>query len=130
MSRDLAGLEAIAAMMFDAELARLNAVSAELAARTAELAALAEARNARAEMLQSGGGGDDFAFLAGQDGLWSAWLVRTGARLSREAAEIAARREAQRLRAQKAFGKRDALRQMRAREDADRHRKQDRTRGD
>lgn len=130
MSRDLEGLEAIAAMMFDAELARLNAITGELAARTVELSALAAARKARAELLRAGEGGNDFAFLAGQDALWSAWLVREGMRLSREAAEIAARREEQRLRAQKAFGKRDALRQMRAREDTNRHRSDVRARGD
>jgi hypothetical protein len=123
MRKDLQNLEALAAMVFDAELAKLNDVSKLLAVRNGELTALAAARAARAEVLRAGSAGEDLAFVTGQDARWSAWLARTGARLSREVAEVAAQREDQRLRTKKAFGKRDALRQMREHEEKERRQK-------
>lgn len=119
MSRDVDGLEAIAALILDAELARLNVISGELMARKAKLDNLEAGRSAWAELIRSEAG-EHSAFIAGRDALWLAWLTRTRARLSVEAAAIAAQREEQRLRAQKAFGRRDALRQMRTRMDAER----------
>ncbi|GKY86684.1 hypothetical protein [Sinisalibacter aestuarii] len=116
--KDLAALEALAGMVFEAELARLDALSRALADRKADLAALDGARRKRAEALAGDCGADDLAFITGQDARWSGWLGRERARISREVAEIAARREAQRLRAQTAFGKRDALRMIREREAA------------
>jgi hypothetical protein len=116
MRKNLQELEALASMVLDAELARLDQASRELSARKDAVTALDDARAARATALREDGAAADPAFLTGQDARWSDWLAAKRARLMLDIAESAAGREAQRLRAQRAYRKRDALRQLRERE--------------
>lgn len=120
MSREFAELEALAKIVFEAEMAQLNTLSQEVNERRAALSELAEAKAARQTALADGRAIDDLAFLAGQDALWTAWLTLEGAQRSQSLAEAAARREDQRLKTQHAFGKRDALRQIREQDEAER----------
>lgn len=106
-------------MVFEAELTHLNAVSNEMKAKNGELIALAAARTDRAERLRAGAPGDDVAFLTGQDAAWSEWLSKRAKELSRDIAKLGAQREALRLVAKKAFGRQEALRQIRARQAAE-----------
>jgi len=108
MSGALRSLEEITAMVLDAELARLRQLSDELALLRAEAAELAARARARRETLAADG--PDLAFGTGRDALWLGWIARERARLNSEIAQLAARREAQRLIARTAFGRVEAIR--------------------
>lgn len=120
MRRGISELEVLAQIVFEAELARLKTLSQEVNEQHAALSELAAAKSQRQAALMESELRDDLAFLAGQDALWGKWAFLESARLSRSLAQAAARREDQRLKTQRAFGKRDALRQMREQADAER----------
>lgn len=122
MNQSLNDLEALATIVFDAQMARLNVLTKDLSARQTLLEELAAAKEARSSYLEAGHSENDLAFLVGQDSRWSRWLNQERQRLSKEVAEAAARREEQVLKTQRAFGKRDALRQIREKEEAARSR--------
>lgn len=124
MNRSVHDLETLATIVFDAEMARLNVLTKDLSARQTQLEDLAAAKAARSAYLEAGQSESDLAFLVGQDARWSRWLNQESQRLSKMLAEAAARREEQVLKTQRAFGKRDALRQIREKEEAARSREQ------
>ncbi len=113
MSDQLKTLEALVQMKLDAELARLRKVSEETRRRRDEIAALGAEVQARSEVLNGADLAGDLALQAGQDARWQAWIARETSRLNREAAEAAARREAQRMKARRAFGQVHALGEIR-----------------
>lgn len=115
-------------MIFESELTRLNAISLRLNGQNEELKALAAARAARASELRLGAVEEDIAFRSGQDGVWSEWLAKRGEEVSRNAARLGAEREKIRLAAQKALGRQEALRQIRARQRAEERLKSSRKR--
>ncbi|HHC29845.1 MAG TPA: hypothetical protein ENK80_04690 [Rhodobacterales bacterium] len=124
MSQNLRDLEALATIVFDAEMAHLNVLSNDLSAWRAQIERLAAERAARSAALDGAGGEPDLAFLFGQDARWAGWIHQERQRLAKEVANAAARREEQVLKTQRAFGKRDALRRLREREEAARNRMQ------
>lgn len=109
MSDGLRPLQDLTQILLDAELARLRQLSEETRLRQGDVARLGAALSARSEQLESTDSMDDLAFRTGQDARWQAWTAREKKRLMREAAEVAARREAQRKKAQRAFGQVEAL---------------------
>jgi len=109
MSDGLRPLQDLTQILLDAELARLRQLSEQTRLRQGDVARLGAALSARSEQLESTDSMDDLAFRTGQDARWQAWTAREKKRLMREAAEVAARREAQRKKAQRAFGQVEAL---------------------
>ncbi len=120
MSDRLRPLEELTRMVLDAELAKLRRLSEETRQRRDEIARLGAARAARSAEVTGADPARDLAFQTGQDARWQAWVARQHGRLSREAAESAARREAQRKLAQRAFGQVEALAGIRALDDEER----------
>ncbi len=120
MSDHFRPLEEVTQTILDAELAELKRLSDETRLRQDEIARLGAALAARGADLRGGSAADDLAFQSGQDARWQAWVAREGKRLTREAAEVAARREAQRKKAQRALGQVDAVARIRALEDEER----------
>ena len=117
MNDQLRSLQNVTQIILDAELAKLRRLSDETRLRQEKLAELVAVRAARSVEVQNGNASKDLAFQTGQDGRWQAWVARANSRLTREAADAAARREAQRMKAQRAFGRVDALARIRALED-------------
>lgn len=109
MSDDLRRLQDLTQILLDAELAKLQKLTEETRLRQNEVAQLGAALAARSEALKSPDPQADLAFQTGQDARWQAWTARAKKRLMQEAAEVAARREVQRKKAQKAFGRVEAL---------------------
>lgn len=107
--RGLAPLQRLTRMLLDAELAKLNRAAGEVAALRAEIARLASARAARTAAVANVDPDGDLALETGRDALWLEWSAAKRARLAREMAQAAARAEAQRLIAQRAFGRNHAL---------------------
>ena len=109
MTDGLRGLQDLTRMLLDAELSELRQLSEDARLKRQELDRLGAALAARSEALRGGDPFDDFAYRTGQDARWQAWTAGARAELNREAAAIAARREAQRKKAQRAFGRVEAL---------------------
>lgn len=109
MSDGLHSLQGLTRILLDAELAKLRHLSAETRLRQDEVARLDAALAARTQTLASTDPLNDLAFRTGQDAQWQAWTARAKKRLMRELAEAAAQREAQRKKAQHAFGQVEAL---------------------
>ena len=109
MTDGLRGLQDLTRMLLDAELAELRHLSEDARLKRQELDRLGAALAARSEALRGGDPFDDLAYRTGQDARWQAWTAGARAELNREAAAIAARREAQRKKAQRAFGRVEAL---------------------
>lgn len=120
MSDDLRPLQDMTRIILDAELAKLRQLSLETRLRQDEVVQIGAALAARSEQLKSADPLTDLAFQVGQDAQWQAWTACAKKRLLREAAEIAARREAQRKKAQKAFGQVEAFKGIRQLEDDER----------
>jgi len=117
MSEELRSLQDLTQMILDAELTKLRQLSQETRRRQDEIARLGAALAARSAEVKRADPSNDLALRTGQDARWQAWVARTNSRLTREAADVAARREAQRLTAQRAFGRVHALGKIRERED-------------
>ena len=120
MSDDLRRLQDLTQILLDAELAKLQRLSEETRHRQDEAARLGAALSARSDVLKRTDPLADLAFQTGQDARWQAWTARARKRLVREAAEIAARREAQRKTARRAFGQVEALAGIRRLEEDER----------
>ncbi len=113
MNDDLRPLEALTRMKLDTELARLRRLSEVAEARRREISALGASVEARSRAIAEADPARDLALLSGQDAIWQDWVQRQKRRLTRDAAEAAAQREAQRVRAQRAFGETEALKGLR-----------------
>lgn len=109
MSDDLRRLQDLTQILLDTELAKLQQLAEETRRREQAVAKLGAALTARSDALKGTDPLTDLAFQTGQDARWQAWATREKKHLMREAAEIAAQREAQRKKAQKAFGRVEAL---------------------
>lgn len=109
MNDDLRRLQDLTQILLDADLARLQQLADETRRRQDEVVKLGTALTARSNALKGTDEATDLAFQTGQDARWQAWTTREKKRLMRETAEIAAQREAQRKKAQKAFGRVEAL---------------------
>ena len=109
MSDRMRPLLGLTKMVLDAELAKLRALSDETRRRQDEIADLQATLAARSADVKRADPATDLSLLSGRDAHWQSWVGVTRRRLTGEAAEIAARREAQRLRAQRAFGQVHAL---------------------
>ncbi|HCQ65902.1 MAG TPA: hypothetical protein DIU07_12455 [Rhodobacteraceae bacterium] len=120
MSDRLRPLEDLTRILLDAELAKLRQLSQESRLREDEATRLGEALATRSEQLKTIDPLTDLALQTGQDAQWQAWAAHAKKRLMREAAEVAARREAQRKKAQRAFGQVEALAGIRRLEDEER----------
>ncbi len=107
-------LEEVTQTILDAELAELKRLAEEARARQDEISRLGAAVAARSAEIGGADAVDDLAFQTGQDARWQAWVSRAQGQLKREAAEAAARREAQFKKAQKALGQVDAVARIRA----------------
>lgn len=106
MNKDLSALQKLAQMVLDSELERLRAISTEQAHKAAQIKSLRDARRTRDEILLSG---PDMAQFAGVDVRWNRWIAREQQKQAVEAAQIAARREAQLEISRKAFGRAQVL---------------------
>lgn len=109
MDEQLKSLQDLGRLILDAELADLRRLADETHRRQLEIARLGAAVAKRSAELGGPRAADDLAFRVGQDGAWLAWLSEERNRLTRAAADAAARREAQRKRAQRALGQVSAL---------------------
>ncbi|MGH1330235.1 MAG: hypothetical protein ACRBBK_05090 [Paracoccaceae bacterium] len=106
MKADIAALERLAQMILDAELGRLQAISNEAEAKAKAIKALQDARKTRDQILLDG---PDMAQFAGADVRWHRWMAGAQRSLAIEAAQIAAKREAQLAVTRKAFGRAQVL---------------------
>ncbi len=113
MGDQLKMLEMLTRMKLDAELSRLRDLSEEVRRRRDEIAALGSEVRARSDALSAADPETDLALQTGQDARWQLWVARESSRLSRAAAEVSARREAQRRKAERAFGQVHALGKIR-----------------
>lgn len=120
MADGMRPLRDLTRLVFDAELARLRAASEEVRACIAAADGLAAEAARRGAEVSAMDGAPDLALRTGQDARWQAWLGRERARLAREAAQAAARREAQRKVAERAFGRLEALARVQEKLAADR----------
>lgn len=120
MGDDIRRLQDLTRILLDAELATLQHLSDEARLKQEAVHQLGAAQAERAAALKAGDPLDDLAFRFGQDARWQAWAADAKGRLVREAAECAARREAQRKRAQRAFGRVEALAGLQRMEDEER----------
>ncbi|MFT6451055.1 MAG: hypothetical protein ACJA06_000536 [Halocynthiibacter sp.] len=102
MKKDIAALETLAQLILDSELARLQGISKEQEEKASAIKALQDARKTRDEILLDG---PDMAQFAGADVRWHRWMAGAQRSLAIEAAQIAARREAQLAVSRKAFGR-------------------------
>jgi hypothetical protein len=118
VTAELAELGRVTGLVLDAELARLRDVTAEVAAVRLQIAELDEALRDRTAVLRHGEGAD-CAHLAGRDGPWLDWVAARKRALNAALAEVAARREAQRVVARRAFGRAEALSGLLLLDDAD-----------
>lgn len=118
MTEELAELGRVTRLVLDAELARLRDVTAEVAVLRVQIAELDAALRDRTSVL-SQGERVDCAHLAGRDGPWLDWVAGRKRALNAVLAEAAARREAQRVVARRAFGRAEALSGLLLRNDAD-----------
>ena len=109
MTDGLRPLQELTGILLDAELAKLRQLTEETRSKQAALETLGRALRVRASQVKQDGVGEDLAFCTGQDARWQAWTAAQQGRLRREAAESAARREAQLKKAQFAFGRVKAL---------------------
>lgn len=108
---ELAKLEALAATVLEAELAKLEEISRRLSQARSEIDALRMAQESRAQELGKKPEGD-LAFQTGQDARWALWRDGERIRLMRTVSKLFAEREEQILVARTAFGRRDALRKL------------------
>ncbi|GGD22848.1 hypothetical protein [Sinisalibacter lacisalsi] len=113
MKSGLADLEVLTTMVLDRELARLRELAEVVRQRQRAVADLAEASKDRSAALLREDGAGDLAALNGRDPLWQAWLHRERDQRQAAVARAMAEMEAQRLLAGRAFGRADAVRQMR-----------------
>lgn len=113
MSEDHRRLENLTQMLLDTELARLKALADEARGHEDAMAEISAALQSRAQALAEQPAGDDLAFCTGQDARWQSWSTEQRKRCALAAAEAAARREAQRQVAQRAFGRVQALAALR-----------------
>ncbi|MCB1327938.1 MAG: hypothetical protein KDK28_00030 [Maritimibacter sp.] len=109
MTDDLRPLQDLTRILLDAELAKLQQLTEDTQTKQAALDKLGAALALRASQVKQADVADDLAFCTGQDARWQAWTAAAKGQLRREAAESAARREAQRQKAQFAFGRVEAL---------------------
>ncbi len=98
----LAGMEDLARMMLDRELAALRSVSTRVSVIEKRIAEL-DAEKSRAMAAASGGG------VSNQLGRWLAWQRRRRIALGRDLAGLMADLEQQRAAATRAFGRAQAL---------------------
>ena len=110
MTKSVQSLEDLTRMTLDAELAQLKVLSGEINDRRAEIEAMKIQRAKRARMVETQG--VDLAFQSGQDARWLDWMAREQARLNLDLAHLAARWEAQRAVASRAFGRVEALAEL------------------
>lgn len=104
-------LGALADMAFNAELAKLSAIQAEATEPEARIKALETARAERGQHMTQATGFDE-ATLFGADQKWGAWAEKKRAAALADLAKIAARQEEQLVKTRRAFGKKEALRQV------------------
>lgn len=108
MTDQLAEIARVTQMVLDAELARLQGVSAEVADLRAAIADLDRDVRRRAAQL-TGSEDADCARMAGRDGPWLDWVAARRRALISALADAAARREAQRVVTRRAFGRVEAI---------------------
>lgn len=120
MKTPLADMEHIARVILDHELADLRAQAQAAADRRAAVKALSQAQARRGETLAAERAESDLALLMGRDVIWQDWVRRERASRQARLAQALAEQEAQRLRARHAFGRTEALRALRLRDDAER----------
>lgn len=111
MKAKLMGLKNVSQIALDAELAKLSALSEQLSQKADELSKLRQSSRDRAAALNDLGG-DDLAFLNGQDELFRKWQERQVRSINTEIANLAAAREHQLSVTRRAFGKTNALDQL------------------
>lgn len=114
MGERLQPLQDLTRLVFDAELAKLRQCSEEVRACKAELDRLAARQASRLAETSEMTAEPDLALTTGQDARWLAWVGAERARLARQAAQAAARREAQRQVTERAFGRVEALARLQA----------------
>ncbi len=107
-TRDLKQLEALAEMVFQADLARLRQNADAVRAVEAQAEAHREARAARARVV-AGFETPDPAALASADARWSGWTDRELTRIQGERARLAVEAEIARAAARRSFGRGQAL---------------------
>lgn len=113
MKDELGPLVELTRFVLDSELAKLRRLSEETRRKQDEINRLGDRLTERLAALGAVDPMDDVSFHSGQDARWQAWVAQEKKRLSLVAAELASRREAQRVKAQRAFGRVEALKGLR-----------------
>ncbi|SMH42903.1 hypothetical protein [Maritimibacter sp. HL-12] len=120
MTRGLADLEALSRMVLDRDLADLKTLAKAVGKCRSEVEELARARAESAGVVAGHDPGEGLVGLSARDLLWRDWVRREHALRQSELARAMADFEAQRVVASKAFGRADALRQIRDTESVER----------
>ena len=112
--KELKKLEEIAEAAFQQELGKLAAITAKEAAPNGELSRLEQMDQRENDTLKAAG---DFSLstLQGRSEKWQVWLQSERAKLRRELALIAAEKEEQLIKTQRAFGRKSALEELKKR---------------
>jgi len=111
MKKRLRELKKLTQMALDCELAELRRIAAEEAKSVTQLSALETSCSERYEQLEKKGGADT-ALYAGADTHWENWTQKEKIALNIQRSALLARREIQRGKAQKAFGKDQAMQKL------------------
>ena len=108
MDKRLAALRNLTGMVLDAERMKLQQIAQVESVVAKQIAELDKQSKVRAIKLLAKGG-TDTALLAGADARWQSWVQQRKRDLNTRRAALLARLEEQRLKAQKAFGKDEAV---------------------
>lgn len=123
MSGGFDQLAQLTGVILDRELATVRERALHVAGLQARIGEIERALAARGDALAQGPATEDLAGLTGRDAIWQDWVRRERIRLQAELARVMAELEERRLAARRAFGRAEAMRDLKAAE-ASRRRQQ------
>ncbi len=111
MDKQLLALQNLTGMVLDAERMKLKQIALAERKLKEQIRELDNESGKRSEQLLAKGG-SDHALLAGADMRWQSWLQQQKRKLNTRRAALLAKRDEQRQKAQKAFGKDEVVRKL------------------
>jgi len=111
MDKQLRALQHLTGMVLDVERMKLQQIALAEQKLGKQISELDNEKEKRVAKL-SARGGTDTALLAGADMRWHSWIQQQKRVLNTRRAALLAKQEEQRLKAQKAFGKNEAVRNL------------------